>query len=229
MLRTAISATAAAGRYLRNHPHEFGRAALGAIGLRFGVPLAALSWLIRELTRDTPLGDLKITAVPPGVRLGGSFELMDTPVHASAIIFVDKVTLSGEEAFLELRFEEVLIEPQGSRKTQLSALLKTGALDLSRPGDLLANLPGIPAMIRDASDNRFTIDLMRHPAVRANASLRDVLGLLTSLVTLRAIETDRSHLDVVLRAFPRGTDEAQRRVRETVVRPSLTYARSLLP
>ncbi|MCA9714622.1 MAG: hypothetical protein H6713_28685 [Myxococcales bacterium] len=227
MVRTLISAATAAGRYLRNNPGELGRAALGALGLRFGLPLAALRWAADTLGNNPAVTDIVIEAVPPGLRVGGSLTLMDTGVQASAVIYIDAIRLSGEEAVMDIRLEQIEVVPTSPRKTQLSALLKTGALDLSRPGDLLANLPGIPPLIRDAEGNRFTIDLMCLPQLKANASIRDALALVTSVVTLRAIETDAHHLDVVLGLLPRGYAEAQHQVQKNVVR--LALARGLLP
>jgi hypothetical protein len=38
--------------YLRTHPEELGRAVRSALGLRFGVPLAALRWLGLQAERS---------------------------------------------------------------------------------------------------------------------------------------------------------------------------------
>ena len=38
-----------AGNYLKSHPEEIWRAVKGAAGLRFGLPMDALRYLIREL------------------------------------------------------------------------------------------------------------------------------------------------------------------------------------
>ncbi len=229
MFRTVISAATAAGRYLRSNPSELGRAALGAIGLRFGLPVAALRWMIDELAKVPGVKDILIEAAPPGLRLGGSLKMMDTPVRASAVIYIDDIRLSGEEAYVDIRIDQIEVLPTGTQKTQLSALLLTGALDLSRPGDLLAHFPGIPPLIRHAKGNSFRIDLMRLPQLQNNASIRDAIGLVTSVITLRAVETDARHLDVVFKLLPRGYAEAQRQVQENVLRPSLALARSFLP
>ena len=70
--------------YLRTHPEEIGRAVRSALGLRFGVPLAALRWLGQQAERSGKVEDLQIDSIPPGLRLGGNVDLMNTPIHVIA-------------------------------------------------------------------------------------------------------------------------------------------------
>ena len=181
--------------------------------------------LSRKVCRSAKLIAIKVTLRSPLKLLKKLVNDSHPRVRLEAVRALS--FLSGEEAVMDIRLEQIEVVPTSPRKTQLSALLKTGALDLSRPGDLLANLPGIPPLIRDAEGNRFTIDLMCLPQLKANASIRDALALVTSVVTLRAIETDAHHLDVVLGLLPRGYAEAQHQVQKNVVR--LALARGLLP
>lgn len=207
-----FSAASAALGYVRRNPAELGRAALGLFGLRIGVPLAALDWLATVALAGA-VEDPVIEPVPPGLRIGGSFELMATPIRAQVVILVEKIEISEQSLAFCLRFDDIEVLPLGVHKTQLSALLRATALDLSRPGDLIANFPGIPSFLLDAQGNRVTVDLMRMPAIRELAPVRGLIGLLSSIITLAAVEAEGHHLDIVLRPLPEGLGGPPRRLR----------------
>ncbi len=54
-------------------------------------------------------------------------------------------------------------------ESPVAALLRSGALDLSKPGNLAAYMPKRPAMLVAAKDDRVTLDLMRHPKFAKDA------------------------------------------------------------
>ncbi|MEP7126098.1 MAG: hypothetical protein ABJE95_34515, partial [Byssovorax sp.] len=60
-----------ATEYLKQHPEEIFRALRGALGLRLGLPMDAIRYLVRELGggKNAPK-DVVIEAAPPGVRVG---------------------------------------------------------------------------------------------------------------------------------------------------------------
>ncbi len=207
--------------YFRDHPQEIERIVRSSFGLRFGVPLAAFRWLVQETAEDAHALDLVIEADAPGLRVAATFEKMETRLRGSATVLVNRVLLSGDEIRFEVRLEEVGLHVLSTKKTQLSALIKSGALDLSKPGNLIDELPGMPSVIVEAYDNRLVIDLMRSPKFRNNRMLRHTIGLLSSLVTVYGIQTESDHLDVVFRAFPRGGFGAAGAIQEHVVEPGL--------
>jgi hypothetical protein len=210
----AIRVVEAVFAYLREHPEELLRALRNAIALRFGLPVAALRYLAGHAKGRKAPKDLEISAVPPGVRLGGSFELMGTPLRAGAEIFVERVRLGAEELRFELRLAGVSLKVLDDRiESPLAALLRSGALDLSKPGNLVAYMPKRPAMLVDARDDRITLDLFRIPKLRDDPRLRRLAALIAPLVTVSAIETVNDHLDVALEAFPSGIGGAIEQVR----------------
>ncbi|MEM7608324.1 MAG: hypothetical protein AAF411_23460 [Myxococcota bacterium] len=217
----AQRALGAASGYLRSNPSEIGRAFRNALGLRLGVPLDALRWLGAQAERSGKVEDLKIDAVPPGIRLAASVDLMSTPIRASAIAYVDRVVFSDEELTVALRLEEISLKLNGEAATPVAALIKSGALDLSNPGTLIGYMPSRSPVIADAKENRIELDLMRDPRIGNNPLVRAAVAVLTSFVTLRNVETDRNHLEVAFRALPSGVFGAAKRVREHVLLPSL--------
>lgn len=210
--------------YLKEHPEELLRALKNALALRFGLPIDALRWLASRANGARAPRAVEIAAVPPGVRLAGSFDLMNTPLRASAEIFVERVEVDGERLLLEVRLANVSLKVESdSAESALAALLRSGALDLSKPGNLVAYMPKRPALLVEAKGDRIVLDLLRHPKFAKNAALRRWLGRIAPLVTVSAITADSEHLDVALRAFPAGFNNALQTVRratEAVLKPS---------
>jgi hypothetical protein len=199
----------AAGAYLKQHPEELVRAAKNLVALRLGVPLDALRWLVGQARGKRVPKDVEIDAVPPGVRFGATLELMSTPIRASAVVFVENVGLSAEELRLELRLAEVKLKVlDDTAESPVAALIRSGALDLSKPGNLAAFMPKRPAVLVEAADDRIVLDFKRHPKLASNERFERALRLLVPMVTVSSITTDADHLDLALRAFPEGISEA---------------------
>jgi len=208
--------------YLRTHPEELGRAVRSALGLRFGIPLAALRWLGQQAERSGKVEDFHIDAVPPGLRLSGNLDAMNTPIRASAIIFVERVVFNDEELTVALRLEEVMLKLNGESDSPVAALIKSGALDLSNPGTLVNFMPGRSPVLAEANGNRIVLDLMRDPNIGKNPLVRRAVSLLTSFVTLHGVETDAKHLDIAFRALPTGLGGAAQSIRKNIVLPSMS-------
>jgi hypothetical protein len=205
----ARSLLSAAVDYVRRNPDELVRAAVNAAGLRFGVPIAALRWLSSQakLPRKAPR-DIEIGSSPPAIRISLSVDAMGTPVRASAAIRIDEIELSPETMRVGLRLSDVKLALIGESSTPVATLIKSGALDLSKPGNLVKFLPKLPAAIVLADDDRIVLDLMKVPALAHNEVLRRALAIVTPIMSVRAVETDRDHLYVALRASPRGLPRA---------------------
>jgi len=177
--------------------------------MRFGVPIVALRWLVANLDGKKAPKDVEIAAVPPGMRLAATLDLMGTTVRASAVVIIERLKLDAETLRIEVRLRNVSLKALDDRQeTPVAALLKSGALDLSKPGNLAAYMPKRPPMLVEAKDDRIVLDFMKHPKLARDMRLRRALLALAPLVTIRAIESDTEHLDVSLRAFPEGLSEA---------------------
>ena len=156
---TAQQTVDAVRSYLRMHPEELGRAVRSALGLRVGVPLAALRWLGQQAERSGKVEDFHIDSVPPGIRLSGSFDAMNTPIRASSIIYVERVVFNEEQLLVALRLEEVSLKLNGESESPIAALIKSGALDLSNPGTLVNFMPNRSPVLAEANGNRIVLDL----------------------------------------------------------------------
>ena len=198
-----------AAKYLRDHPEELLRALRNLLALRFGVPLDALRFFAGRAKGKKAPKDLVLEAVPPGLRVAATVDLMGTPVRAGATVFIERVSITPEELRFEIRLAGVSLKvSEDAPESPIAALLRSGALDLSKPGNLAAYMPKRNALLVEAKDDRVVIDLMRHPKIAKNPRAIRAVALLAPLLTVAGIESDSEHLDVTLRAFPDGLKEA---------------------
>lgn len=217
----AQKALGAARSYLRDNPSEIGKAVRNAFGLRVGVPIAALRWLGAQAERTGKVSDLKIDAAPPGIRVSAGLDLMETPLRAGAIAFIDRIVFNEDELTVALRLEDISLKLNGNADTPVAALIKSKALDLSNPGTLIGYLPSKSPVIANATENRIILDLMRDPRVGENPLVRATVAVLTSFVTLKNVESDDEHLEIAFRALPGGFGGVAQSVRQHVLLPSL--------
>ena len=199
------------GSYLYQRPEELLRVLRNATLLKFGVPLAALRWAaVRGANGRGGKGvprDISLEAVPPGVRVGMSVELMGTPLRVSALVFVERVQLSPAELRIELRVNEAQLTLLAEGDSPLAALIRSGALDLGKIGNLVAVMPRRPPFLVEAKGDRIVLDLKRHPAF-SNKRLEKALSLITPLVSVKGVATDSEHLDLELDVLRDGVSGA---------------------
>jgi hypothetical protein len=222
----------AAVGYVRKNPDEVVKAAINAATLRFGVPLAALRYFALEASNHSDSAqsargprdgassrkskmpkDIELGSAPPALRLSATVDAMGTNLRASANVKVDEVVISPDTLRIGIRLTDVKVALIGESDSPVATLVKSGALDLSKPGNLVKFIPKRPAAIVESDGDRIVVDLMKVPQLAANERLRRVLAILTPLVGIRGIETDRDHVYVMLRATPRGLLQAIEAIR----------------
>ncbi|MGK4005515.1 hypothetical protein WMF31_23015 [Sorangium sp. So ce1036] len=198
-----------AGNYLKAHPEEIARALRGALGLRVGVPIDALRYLARELGggRRAPK-DVVIEAAPPGLRLALTVDAMGTPLRASFAVYAEELDVRADAIQVGLRVADLKIDVLGDQSSPIAGLLGSGAIDLSKPGNLVSFLPRRPAALIDAKDDRFTLDLLKIPALGRNRTVARALRICAPVLGVRALKTKDDHLDVHLKAIPSGITAA---------------------
>lgn len=199
----------AAKTYLRDHPEEIIRALKGAAGLRVGVPLDAFRYFARELAGGKKMPkDIEIDSAPPGLRISMTVEAPGSTLRVSLALFVEEVNISKDELRLGIRIADLKLKVLEGFQTPVAALVQSGALDLSKPGNLVAFIPKRPPMIIDAKDDRIVIDALKIPNLASNAKIRKALSVATPLLTVRAIRSKDDHLDVHLKASLGGLGSA---------------------
>ena len=142
--------------YLKTHPEEICPGAEGALGLRFGVPIDALRYLAREFGggKKAPK-DVVIEPAPPGHplrrhRRRDGHDPARRRWCSTSRSSTSRPTRSGSARGSRSMSLKVL----GDVESPLAGLIKSGALDLSKPGNLVAFMPKRPAALVDAKDDR---------------------------------------------------------------------------
>lgn len=220
-------ALSAARKYLQRRPQELTRAVFSLLGLRVGVPLDAIRWLLQQAERSGKLEDPVVTEVPPGLRVTATIDAMKTPLRVSAVVFIDRMQLSSEQLRIDIRLEEIWAEVLGDATGPVAALIKSGALDLSKPGNLAKYLP-LPPTVIETKDNRIVLDLLKDPKIGGNPRVRRVLALVTPVVTANGLETEDDHLELSFRPLPTGVRPAASAIRRHLLSPGLRRIRGLL-
>ena len=209
------AALRSASRFVLKNPAAMFNIARHALGLKVAVPLDALRWFIA----NTPPGrkapqDVTVTARPPAINVGASVDLMGTPVRASASIRIEELQVGPEQLRVKVKLSNVDLKLLGDSFTPVAGLIKSGALDLSKPGNLAKFMPKRPDVLIEAQDDYIVLDLMKDPKIRQNDRVRRVLETLTPVVNVTSIETDGDMLLIGLRATPLGFPRALNAARQ---------------
>jgi hypothetical protein len=181
--------------FLIEHPDELVRIVRNAKGLKFGVPLAALRWAANEANSRGFPAALEIEAAPPGLQIKADVELKGTPVRVRAQVSIIDLRIMPGEFRVELRVSGVTLDLLDDSVSPISMLIKSGALDLSKIGNLIAVLPRRPAFLVEAQGDRIVLDLMRHPLL-GRPLVEGLLAAVTPLITVTGVASDRDHLDL---------------------------------
>jgi len=198
-----------AGRYAFRNPTTMARIVGYLAGMRIAIPLDAMRWLASHLlTSDKAPSDVIITARPPALALGATVEAMKQKLRVSTAIKVESLDAGEEHLHTTIRLQDLDLKTFDP-KSPLNQLLKSGALDLSKPAALL-NFMGNkkPKAIVSAEGDKFELDLFQIPALASNEQVRQVLRVLTPVVTVAYIRTEGDMLVIGLKASPGGVPRA---------------------
>jgi hypothetical protein len=211
-LRAALRS---AGRFIAKNPTTMLSMARHALGMRIAVPLDALRWFIANTPPSTKAPqDVTITPRPPAIGIGATVDLMGTTVRAGASIRVERIEVGDEKLRVTLRIADVTMKVLGESFTPVAGLIKSGALDLSKPGNLAKFMPKKSPVLVEAHDDMLVLDLMQNPKIAANERVRGILGTLTPVVQVSGMSTEGDFLILQLRASPFGLPRALNAARQ---------------
>ncbi len=209
------AALRSAGRFIVKNPTSMFSIARHALGLKIAVPLDAMRWFIA----NTPPGkkapqDVTVMAKPPAITVGATVDLMGTTVRANASIKIEELVLGPDQLKVKVRLSNVELKVLGESFTPVAGLIKSGALDLSKPGNLAKFMPKRPDVLIEAQDDYIVLDLMKNPKIRQNDKVRRILETLTPVVNVTSIETRDDMLLIGLKATPLGFPRALNAARQ---------------
>ena len=202
--------------WVRSHPEDLIGAALDAVGLKLTVPLDALRFLASRINGKNAPEDLEIVAVPPGLRVGATVTAMKTRLRASGTLLVDEMRVGPSELRFAVRLRHVSLAVLGKSDSPVATLVNSGALDLSRPGKLVASLPKRPPFVVEADGDRLVIDLMRDPKLARR--MGRVAAIVTPLLTVTSVESKGDALTLQLACLPDGVGAAVDSIRAAIER-----------
>lgn len=193
---------------MRN-PLSMLKVARHAVNLRVAVPLDALRWFVANTPpKKSAPSDVVITARPPAIHFGATIELMGSKLRASAAVKVEELRVHPDEMRVMLRLSDVDMKVLDRSETPIAGLIKSGALDLTKPGNLANFMPKKPPALIEAHDDILVLDLMKVPKLASNLRIRKILSRLTPVVNVSALKTDDDFLILALRATPMGFPRA---------------------
>ena len=211
-LRAALRS---ASRFIAKNPTTMLSMARHALGMRVAVPLDALRWFIANTppSKKAPQ-DVTITPRPPAIGIGATIDLMGTTVRAGASIRVDHIEVGEEKFRVALRLSDVTMKVLGESATPVAGLIKSGALDLNKPGNLAKFMPKRSPVLVEAHGDVIVLDLLQNPKIAANERVRGILGTLTPVVQVSGLSTEGDMLILQLRASPFGLPRALNAARQ---------------
>jgi hypothetical protein len=152
--------------------------------------------------------DVTIAAKPPAIQIGASLELMGSKLRASTTIYVEELRIHPDELRVQLRLADTDMKVLDRSETPIAGLIRSGALDLSKPGNLAKFMPQKSPVLIEAHDDIIVLDLMQVPKLANNLRLRQILQRVTPVVNVAALGTDGDFLVLSLRAMPAGFSRA---------------------
>ena len=211
-LRAALRSV---GRFMVKNPVTMLSMARHALGMRVAVPLDALRWFIANTppSKKAPQ-DVTITPRPPAIGIGATIDLMGTTVRAGASIRIDHIEVTEGKFKVTLKLSDVTMKVLGESFTPVAGLIKSGALDLSKPGNLAKFMPKRSPVLVEAHDDILVLDLMQDPKFATNDRVKAVLGTLTPVVQVQGLSTEGDFLILQLRASPFGIPRALNAARQ---------------
>ncbi len=199
--------------YLRRNPEEVVLAARNAAGLRFGLPVAALRYFTSQIKGRKAPKDIELSTAPPDLRFAATLDVMGTPVRATTSVTIDDVTIQPDSVRIGIRLSGMRLDLLQDDNSPVATLIKSGALDLSKPANLVSFAPKKPEALVEAEGDRIVLDLMRVPKLASSGAFRKALSIAAPLVGVRKVEADEGHVYVALRATPRGLLQAINAIR----------------
>ena len=192
-----------------------GKVVFNAAALKVTVPLDVLRYFAAKLGegKKSAPKDVLVEGRSPALHVGASVNAMGTPIRFAASIKIEEARIGENELRFDIRLSEVTLKLEGDSDSPIGALIKSGALDLSKPGNLAKFMPNRPPALVEAGDDRIVLDLMKDVKIANNPKVRRVLDLLSPVLQLRSIQTEDDNLVIAFRANPAGVPEVVSRFR----------------
>ena len=217
MLIDPKDALRSAARYLQQNPDVLKMVVHNVREYKLTVPLDVLRYVAKkaEGKKNAPR-DVTVEASASGLKLGGLVSVMGTALRFSASIRIDDVRVSKEELRFQVRLAGVKLDVEGEGSSPVAALIKSGVLDLSKPGNIARYMPNRPPFILEAEDDRIVLDLMKDEKLTSNPKFARAISMFTPVFGLRRIAAEQDSLVFELIPKREGVSELFDRARSAL-------------
>lgn len=215
MLIDPKDALRSAARYLQQNPDVMKKVVHNVRDYKLTIPLDVLRYVAKkaEGKKNAPR-DVTVEATSPGgLKLGGQVAVMGTALRFSATVRIDDVSVTKEELRFQVRLSGVKLDVEGEGSSPVAALIKSGVLDLSKPGNIARYMPNRPPFLLEAEDDRVVIDLMRDEKLTRNPKFARAISVLTPIFGMRRITAEGDALVIELLPRREGVSELFERAR----------------
>src|ERR1700712_1531312 len=124
-------------RYIQEHPGILVKYAVNAAGLKVTIPLDVLRYFVKQLKGKNAPKDVVLEAHVPYLRFAATVDAMGTAVRAEAKVKMESIAATLEQCRVEIRLADVKLKLESESDAPVAVLIKSGALDLSKPGNLV--------------------------------------------------------------------------------------------
>ncbi len=200
------AAVESAGRYTLDNLNLIPSMSKQVSKLQIPIPLDMFRWFATNIPFKGPLvpSDITIEGDDQAVRITSTLTFMGAIFHTKLRIKVTDLIIDNDQCRIALYIDEVDLNVQGDANAPIAMLLKSGSLDLSKPGNILNFLPiKIPGVV-SAKNNDITVDLFKIPVIATNDVVRKIMSLLTPVINISAIYVEEDMLVFSLRTTPLG-------------------------
>ncbi|MGB0680329.1 MAG: hypothetical protein ACPGUV_11765 [Polyangiales bacterium] len=199
------SALTASGRFALQHPKLVWQALRHAASWRLAVPLPWLRALVTAF--EQPGGKfsaVELEARAPGLHLGLNLRAMGMQLRLRATLAVTHLVLQPDQARITLRVADLAAQVLGGKESALSALLRSGALDLSQPGEVLRFMPKRPKAVLRAEGEEIELDLLTIDALRHDLLWQRILKHFAGAFSVAGVDCRDDWLTIQLQPRPQG-------------------------
>ncbi|MFO0660467.1 MAG: hypothetical protein U0165_11640 [Polyangiaceae bacterium] len=193
------AAVQAAIRYIQQHPGILVKYAVNAAGLKVTIPLDVLRYAVKQLKGKNAPKDVVFEAFSPSLRAAATVDAMGTPLRAEAKIKIDSIDATLEQVKIEIRLSDVKLKLEAESDAPVAVLIKSGALDLSKPGNLVKFIPKRPKAIIEAGDDRIVLDLMKEEKFANNPDVKHLLAIITPSLAIRSLVAEDDAIVIAFR------------------------------
>jgi hypothetical protein len=189
--------------YVRRNPLALVTVAREAAHQRVAIPLDIVRWGLGRI-RSSKVSDFSVSSQAPGLGIGLTVDVMGSRLRVGAVVHIDQIDIGPGTLRVTLRLTGLSLDALGGAAGPIQGLLASGAIDLTKPGNLVGFLPKKPPFLVEAEGDRFVLDLMQVPALAKNPRVQKIVGAISPVLSIRDVASHDDAIFVGLRIRPTG-------------------------